>query len=225
MGQQARLRKQKCKTSGNGSTCQLEDTGGDGGMPRDAEQVDPPVGRGSACKRPRSSKSVLLATVPAKPQSSSLPATNNDATSVSSAVSDACGWGLSQHLCTRLADAGIRSFFAVQRVAIPAILRNHYEEVVRDVAVSAATGSGKTLMYVLPIIHVLSKCIVRRLRALILLPTRDLAIQVKAVFDFYVSGTGLRVGLAIGQSNFAEEQYTLVGTAIPICRIAHRVVV
>ena len=54
---------------------------------------------------------------------------------------------------------------------------------------------------------------VARLRALVLLPSRDLAMQVHAVFERYARGTGLRVGLAIGQTNFLEEQLALVGAA------------
>lgn len=50
-----------------------------------------------------------------------------------------------------------------------------------------------------------------RLRALVLLPSRDLAMQVHTVFKRYAQGTGLRVGLAIGQTNFLEEQLALVG--------------
>lgn len=52
-----------------------------------------------------------------------------------------------------------------------------------------------------------------RLRALVLLPSRDLAVQVHNVFKAYARGTGLRVGLAIGQTNFLEEQLALVGAA------------
>lgn len=35
--------------------------------------------------------------------------------------------------------------------------------------------------------------------------------QVHTVFERYARGTGLRVGLAIGQTNFLEEQLALVG--------------
>lgn len=35
--------------------------------------------------------------------------------------------------------------------------------------------------------------------------------QVHSVFKRYAQGTGLRVGLAIGQTNFLEEQLALVG--------------
>lgn len=62
-----------------------------------------------------------------------------------------------------------------------------------DLCVSAPTGSGKTMAYVLPIVDILSKRVVTRLRALIILPTRDLVIQVKETFDAFVKGTDLKV--------------------------------
>ena len=48
------------------------------------------------------------------------------------------------------------------------------------------------------------------MRALIVLPTRDLAHQVHRVFDTYVSGTQLRVGGAYGHKSLAQEQEGLV---------------
>jgi ATP-dependent RNA helicase DDX51/DBP6 len=48
----------------------------------------------------------------------------------------------------------------------------------RDLCICSPTGSGKTLSYALPIVQKLSTRVVRRLRALIVLPTRDLATQV-----------------------------------------------
>ena len=80
-----------------------------------------------------------------------------------------------------------------------------------DLCVSAPTGSGKTVAYVLPIIDILSKRVVTRLRALVVLPTRELAIQVKETFEAFVKGTNLRVGAAIGQHSMAKEQQMLVG--------------
>ena len=87
--------------------------------------------------------------------------------------------------------------------------------------VSAPTGSGKTLAYVLPIIEVvfplqlypiidhyfkvLSTRLVTRLRALVVLPTRDLVIQVRETFEALGKGHGLKVclppnGLSPGSS-------------------------
>ncbi|KAF5366978.1 hypothetical protein D9758_003963 [Tetrapyrgos nigripes] len=65
----------------------------------------------------------------------------------------------------------------------------------RDVCVSAPTGSGKTLAYAIPIVEVLSSRTVTRLRALIVLPTRDLVTQ---------------TGTATGQHSFSHEQSQLV---------------
>eukprot|EP00122_Pirum_gemmata_P019598 Pgem_evm1s18342 len=61
-----------------------------------------------------------------------------------------------------------------------------------DVCVCAPTGSGKTLTYVVPIIESLQSRINRKLRCLILLPTRDLAVQVYKVVDHYSLGTNIK---------------------------------
>jgi ATP-dependent RNA helicase DDX51/DBP6 len=52
--------------------------------------------------------------------------------------------------------------------------------------------------------------VVTRLRALVILPTRDLAMQVNDTFFKFCAGTGLKVGLITGQTSFAAEQATLV---------------
>ncbi|KAI9302128.1 P-loop containing nucleoside triphosphate hydrolase protein [Cunninghamella echinulata] len=123
--------------------------------------------------------------------------------------------GLSSRLVQRCEDLGLSSFFAVQMSVIPVFLRRQTLYDTRrapgDLCISAPTGSGKTMAYVLPIVDILSKRVVTRLRALIILPTRDLVIQVKETFDAFVKGTDLKVGVALGQHSFAHEQSTLVG--------------
>lgn len=57
----------------------------------------------------------------------------------------------------------------------------------RDVCINSPTGSGKTLSYALPIVQTLSKRTVRCLRALVVLPTRDLALQVKLLIMCFCS--------------------------------------
>lgn len=54
-----------------------------------------------------------------------------------------------------------------------------------------------------------------RLRALVVLPTRDLVLQVRDVFEQFSRGTGLKIGTATGQHSFAHEQSNLVGLAPP----------
>ncbi|EFP75772.2 uncharacterized protein PGTG_01103 [Puccinia graminis f. sp. tritici CRL 75-36-700-3] len=79
----------------------------------------------------------------------------------------------------------------------------------RDLCVSAPTGSGKTLSYIVPIVETLSSRVVCRLRALIVLPTRDLVLQVKNTFDCFSKGTGLKAAIITGQHSFTKEQAQL----------------
>ncbi|XP_077221134.1 RNA helicase 1 isoform X2 [Tasmannia lanceolata] len=80
----------------------------------------------------------------------------------------------------------------------------------RDLCINSPTGSGKTLAYALPIVQMLSVNAVKCLRALVVLPTRDLALQVKDVFASIAPAVGLRVGLAVGQSSIADEISELI---------------
>lgn len=61
-------------------------------------------------------------------------------------------------------------------------LRSKHPEGDRDLCVSAPTGSGKTLAYVLPIVEKLRDRVVGRLRALVVVPSRDLIPQVEDTF-------------------------------------------
>ncbi|KAG0362492.1 P-loop containing nucleoside triphosphate hydrolase protein [Gamsiella multidivaricata] len=123
----------------------------------------------------------------------------------------------SQRLIKQCKKAGIEECFAVQTAVIPVLMRARHLGDVRkapgDLCVSAPTGSGKTLAYVLPIIEILSQRVVTRLRALVVLPTRDLCIQVKETFETFVKGTDLKIATSTGQNSFAHEQSILVGEA------------
>ena len=119
-----------------------------------------------------------------------------------------------------LKDNNIKFLFPVQSSVIPYILsqNSHWTTygnaglVPRDICVSAPTGSGKTLAYVLPLIQLLSGCVYRRLQALIVLPSKDLAAQVKTVISNHSKGANLKVGLASGVKSFHEEQQQLIST-------------
>ncbi|KFZ64832.1 ATP-dependent RNA helicase DDX51, partial [Antrostomus carolinensis] len=124
--------------------------------------------------------------------------------------------GIHPRLLKKLQMNGIESFFPVQAEVIPAILqsaangylmgRGGYRP--KDICVSAPTGSGKTLAFVIPI--VLLDRVVCQVRALVVLPTKELAQQVSKVFNVYTDGTGLKVVLITGQKSFAKEQEMLV---------------
>ena len=82
--------------------------------------------------------------------------------------------GLSAPLLRAVAERGYVEPTAVQAAVIPEVLRG------RDVCAKASTGAGKTAAFVLPILEGLSRqalVVPRRVRALVLVPTRELAKQ------------------------------------------------
>lgn len=106
---------------------------------------------------------------------------------------------------------GITHWFPVQRSLIPLLLQTRHSSSTTspgDICVSALTGSGKTYSYVIPILMTLHARIIPRIRALIIVPTRDLALQVRDTFE--TVNKKLHVGLAIGQTSFSQEQLQLV---------------
>ncbi|XP_043102158.1 ATP-dependent RNA helicase DDX51 [Puntigrus tetrazona] len=125
--------------------------------------------------------------------------------------------GICPTLLKKLETNGIKSFFPVQAEVIPAILESVSSGLLlgpggyrpRDICVSAPTGSGKTLAFVIPVVQALSKRVVREVRALAVLPTKELAQQVSKVFSTYTEGTGLKVVMITGQKSFPAEQTAL----------------
>lgn len=120
---------------------------------------------------------------------------------------------LSAEMLSMLAANGILKLFPVQEKVVPWLLspeqrRSHLPP--RDICVSAPTGSGKTLAYVIPIVEALKGRVVRAVRAVVVLPVKELALQVHAVFLQYVRATSLNVQLVTGTKTFAEEQALLV---------------
>ncbi|MFN4121480.1 DEAD/DEAH box helicase [Acidovorax sp.] len=88
--------------------------------------------------------------------------------------------GLSPALSHAAAQAGFLAPTPIQAAAIPAVLEG------ADVRGAAQTGSGKTAAFALPLLQILSLSDVgakgpRRVRALVLVPTRELAAQVGEV--------------------------------------------
>uniref|UniRef100_A0A8C6YF52 ATP-dependent RNA helicase n=1 Tax=Naja naja TaxID=35670 RepID=A0A8C6YF52_NAJNA len=117
---------------------------------------------------------------------------------------------------------GIASLFPVQAEVIPAILdcgpngalagRGGYPP--SDICVSAPTGSGKTLAFIIPVVQALLDRVVCHVRALAVLPTKELAQQVAKIFNIYTDGTGLKVVQLTGQKSFVKEQESLVETRL-----------
>lgn len=87
--------------------------------------------------------------------------------------------GLSDALLKSVAEQKYLEPYPIQQQAIPAILKG------KDILGIAQTGSGKTAGFVLPILQQLQDGVStknRHVRALVVVPTRELAIQVNDVF-------------------------------------------
>ncbi len=97
--------------------------------------------------------------------------------------------GLDADLAAGLAALGFVQPTPIQTEALPALLAG------RDVLGQAATGTGKTAAFALPLLHRLKNNPVshRGVRALILVPTRELAMQVAQAVTSYARGLPVRV--------------------------------
>ena len=100
--------------------------------------------------------------------------------------------GVNARLLSALARNSIDSPVSVQVEAIPPMLA------ARDVVIQAPTGSGKTLAFMLPLVERLYAVSGPGPRALVVTPTRELAIQVDRVFQSLK--TGLKSALVYGAS-------------------------
>lgn len=114
-----------------------------------------------------------------------------------------------------LEERGYKDAFAVQTAAIPLLLPS-VKHRNGDLLISAATGSGKTLAYALPIVRDISQGVVTRLRALVVLPTRELVRQAQEAFENCARAfegenrKKVRIGISIGSQSLKNEQEALV---------------
>ena len=100
---------------------------------------------------------------------------------------------LSPVLQTNLLQHGFTQPTPVQAQAIEPALAG------RNVVATAQTGTGKTLAFVLPILQaVIAERAPKGVRAVILSPTRELAIQIHETFTKIARGTGIRAAIAVG---------------------------
>ena len=109
--------------------------------------------------------------------------------------------GVNAHLLTALAKNSIDTPVTVQVEAIPPLLRG------RDVVIQAPTGSGKTLAFILPIVERLIAVKGPGPRALVVTPTRELAIQVDRVFQSL--RTDLKSALIYGGVGYVTQEQAL----------------
>ena len=103
-------------------------------------------------------------------------------------VSSFAELALAPELCRALSGLGYEEPTPIQLAAIPPLLAG------RDLVGQAATGTGKTAAFALPVLQrILGRGDRTGVFALILVPTRELAIQVSEAMDSYGRDTGARV--------------------------------
>ena len=120
--------------------------------------------------------------------------------------------GIEMRLCKALADQGITTAFPIQAMTISDALAG------RDVCGKAKTGSGKTLGFGLPMLQRIAAELagpdvqVNQLdggpahpRGLVLLPTRELAVQVHEVLGTLGDALGLRVVAVYGGADIEKQ--------------------
>ena len=100
--------------------------------------------------------------------------------------------GLKAPILKALAEQGYERPSPIQEKAIPPALAG------RDVLGCAQTGTGKTCAFSAPILQRLSARRGRGIRALILTPTRELALQIQESFQAYGKGLKLRSAVIFG---------------------------
>jgi ATP-dependent RNA helicase RhlE len=115
--------------------------------------------------------------------------------------------GLAEPLLRALDAAKYTVPTPIQARTIPALLQG------RDVLGIAQTGTGKTAAFALPVLQHLSGFRERPQpkspRALVLAPTRELAVQIARSFDTYGRGLGLRLCTVVGGLGYGRQIETL----------------
>ncbi|MGI8844354.1 MAG: DEAD/DEAH box helicase [Gemmatimonadaceae bacterium] len=127
--------------------------------------------------------------------------------------------GLAPELMQAIEDSGYLLPTPIQREAIPLALKG------RDLMGLAQTGTGKTAAFVLPTLNLLLGG-PKRLRAVVLVPTRELAVQVHASVEKYGAHTDIEVadiygGVALGPQEKALKRGVHMVVATPGRLIDH----
>lgn len=107
--------------------------------------------------------------------------------------------GVPDDLVDALSGQGIDAPFAIQTETIPAALDGN------DVSGRAPTGSGKTLAFGVPVVANVERARPKRPRALILVPTRELAAQVARDLNWLGASRDVRVHAFYGGTRFEPQ--------------------
>ncbi|MFN3431453.1 MAG: DEAD/DEAH box helicase, partial [Candidatus Sericytochromatia bacterium] len=115
-------------------------------------------------------------------------------------------WELRQELLDGLAAQGFTEPTPVQQEAFPLVLAG------RDLLVQSRTGTGKTLAFGLPILQRIQGT-PGPVEALIVLPTRELALQVSSALSRLARPLGVEIATLYGGGSYRDQNRALNGGA------------
>mgnify|MGYP000980423515 CR=1 FL=1 len=120
--------------------------------------------------------------------------------------------GIAADICHALQERGITDAFPIQEKTIPDILAG------RDVCGKAKTGSGKTLAFGLPLMQMLPRAEPGRPTGLALVPTRELATQVRDELVAASHAGGVRIAAIYGGDPIEKQIKALKnGVELAVC--------
>jgi superfamily II DNA/RNA helicase len=117
--------------------------------------------------------------------------------------------GVSAAVEQALAAGGIVEPFRIQSLVLPDAIAG------RDILAKSPTGSGKTLAFGIPLVERIAPT-GRRPEALVLVPTRELALQVAEAVGSFAKAKGLQVGLAYGGTPVGAQAKRMRGAHIVV---------
>ncbi len=131
--------------------------------------------------------------------------------------------GLNPEIVTAISYMGFENATPIQEKAIPEILAGH------DLIACAQTGTGKTAAFILPVMHKIMANPSKKLNTLVIVPVRELAIQIDQQIEAFSYGTGITSlaifgggkGLDWGQEKKALSQGVDIVIATPGKLISH----
>lgn len=119
-------------------------------------------------------------------------------------------FGLNEKLIEAISFMGFEKATPIQEAAIPKIMQG------RDLIASAQTGTGKTAAFLLPILHKLSGKETHDVNTLVIVPTRELALQIDQQihgFAYFHTVNSISIYGGGGSADWEQEKKSLTGGA------------
>jgi superfamily II DNA/RNA helicase len=119
-------------------------------------------------------------------------------------------FGLNEKLIEAISFMGFEKATPIQEAAIPEIMKG------RDLIASAQTGTGKTAAFLLPILHKLSGKATHDVNTLVIVPTRELALQIDQQihgFAYFHTVNSISIYGGGGSADWEQEKKSLTGGA------------